>query len=102
MSGDKDSVRLAEPSGAVDHEPSRRSFLAHGTIESRAPRLGDPVHDTIAAFRKAWLVFAVVDAEAMLEIAKRPIGLDMIAERGATRLDGLGDHIPNGARQVFE
>src|SRR5947207_6417529 len=56
------------------------SFLAPRTPEGRAAVLGEPFDDAAAALGLAFLAFAVVDLERVLEIAELTRGLSMIAQ----------------------
>src|ERR1700730_178775 len=68
------------------------SLLAFRTPECRAPVLGEPPHDSNAACGLAFLAFAVVYPERVLEIAEFARGLAMVAQRRAAGLDGLVQH----------
>ena len=57
------------------------SLLALRAPEGRAPVLGEAPDDAAAARGLAFLAFAVVDLERMLEIAELARGLAMIAQR---------------------
>src|SRR5581483_7686222 len=51
-----------------------RSSLAPRTAEGRAPRLHDPAHQALAAGCLAAFALAVVDGEAVLEVAELSVG----------------------------
>ena len=68
-------------------------LLAFGTIKGRAARLDDAADGSPALRRRAGGALAVIDPETMLEIAKRPVGLPMVAQRRAARRDRLPQHV---------
>src|SRR5689334_8728225 len=73
-----------------------RSFLALRAPEGRAAVLGEALdHAATAAF----LAFAVVDQERVLEIAELAVGLAMVAQRRAAGLDRLVQHRVDGVDQ---
>ena len=84
--------------------PSKRSFrnpslsfLAPRTPEGRAAVLGESFDDAAAALSLAFLAFAVIDLEAVLEVAEFARGLAMIADRGAAGCDRLIEDIVDRA-----
>src|SRR5215218_4197630 len=89
-----DALRNAPASLAKRNRPgNRRSApLAARAVEGRAARLHEPPYRAAAALGRAALAFAVVDAEAVLEIAERAVGLGVVAQRRAAGLDGLAQH----------
>ena len=52
--------------------------------------------------RRAGRALAVIDPETMLEIAKRPVGLPMVAQRRAARRERRPQHLADRARQAGE
>src|ERR1700745_1877822 len=71
----------------------KRLLLAFRAPEGGAPVLSEAPDDPAAAGRAACFAFAVVDLEGMLEIAELAIGLAMVAQRLAGRLDRLVQHL---------
>jgi hypothetical protein len=57
-----------------------------------AAALHDAPDGPRTAAPRAWLSFAVIDAEIVLKLAKRAGGLTMVAQRGAARRDGFLEH----------
>src|SRR5690606_20303923 len=56
---------------------------------------------TGAAWFPARFALAVIDREGVLEVAKRAVGVDIVAQRGAARLDGIGDDGAYGRGEFF-
>src|SRR5450631_2771670 len=77
------------------------SLLALRTPEGRASVLGEPLDDAAAAVCLAFLAFAVINLDRVLEIAEFAGGLAMVAQRRAAGLDRLIQHRVNGIDQAF-
>ena len=55
--------------------------------------MDNSTHDTIASLSAAGFALAVIDVEAMLKVAQRPIRLAVIAQRRAAGINGLGNDL---------
>src|SRR5690348_11052074 len=91
--------RLAPKRSAPYPQPPLRSTLTLGAVEGRAPALDDSLDGSTAA---AGLAFAIIDGEALREIAELSIGASEIAERRAARFDRLGEDIVNRGHQAIQ
>src|SRR5215217_5837228 len=98
-----DALRNAPASLAKRNRPgNRRSApLAARAVEGRAARLDEPPHGRAAALGRAALALAVVDPEAVLEIAERAVRLRVVAQRRATGLDRLAQDGADLLRQAM-
>src|SRR5665213_3929856 len=76
-------------------------FLAFRTPESRTAVLVESPDDAAATDGLAFLAFAVVDLERMLEITEFAGGLAMIPQRRAAGLDRLAQHRVNGGDEAL-
>src|SRR5690606_1167223 len=77
------------------------SLLACGAMPGAAPALHAPP-DRAAVPAPAGLAFAVVDVEALGEVAEFAVGPGMVAQAGAARLDRLPEHLADGRDQPLE
>src|SRR5215831_4430050 len=75
----------------------RPSLLTRGTIIRRALALGDRTYQGAAA--PAAAAGALVDVQALAEIARRAVGPQVIAQRGAARADRPAQHGAHRARE---
>src|SRR6185312_4005169 len=82
--------------------PPAALLLADRTIKARAPGLHDTADGAGAAGGRARLSLAIVDGEAMLEIAGAAIGVTKIAQRRAAGIDGFEQHGTDAVGQPFE
>jgi hypothetical protein len=71
------------------------SALTDRTIIGRPPGLDDTADHAAAAAARTRLALPVVDGETVLEEAKLAIRPHIVAQRGAARLDGVGDYGAN-------
>src|SRR5215467_14400137 len=74
-------------------------LLAHRAEERRPSILRDPLDGAPASLRNTGFALAVIDAEMVLEIARLAVGLAVIAQRRAARLDGSMEHRLDGVDQ---
>lgn len=74
-------------------------MLAARAIEGRSPALHDSPDPGAA---RAVPALAIIDQEALGEIAELAVGTSIIAKRRSTGLDGFADHLPDGADQPID
>src|SRR5690242_21268978 len=79
-----------------------RLFLALGTIEGRTARLHDALDGAAATASAAFLAFAVIDGEDLLERALVALRVDEVAQGRSARRDRFDQHGPDMVHQVLE
>src|SRR5664280_2747792 len=92
-------AEMATPYDVPGPPIARTSLLARRTIERRPPALHDARNRAAAAAAWAGGAFAVVDGERMLEIAELAVGLAVVAQGRAARLDRFRQHLADRRRQ---
>ena len=99
-------VRRSRPKKTQEH--GARETDSDG--ESSLLTLGTPIGCTLTHHRVAdgratnptGLTLAVVNEEPLLEVSGVALGVEEVAQGGATLLDGFGEHLANGAHQFLQ
>src|SRR4051812_35464545 len=76
----------------------RRLLLTYGAVIGRTLSLREVFN--WSATNAAWLAAALVDIELLPKISRVAVGVHVVAQRGATHLDGHLQDRSNGARQT--